>query len=67
MMPKKEIMKKNLVITWKRSAIGRSEDQKATIAALGLRRLHQSVVQPNNPVIQGMVKKVEHLVEVTEE
>ncbi len=66
-MPKKEIMKKNLVITWKRSAIGRSEDQKATIAALGLRRLHQSVVQPNNPVIQGMVKKVEHLVEVTEE
>ncbi|HBG16237.1 MAG TPA: 50S ribosomal protein L30 [Firmicutes bacterium] len=60
-------MKKNLVITWKRSAIGRSEDQKATIAALGLRRLHQSVVQPNNPVIQGMVKKVEHLVEVTEE
>ncbi|NLW59561.1 MAG: 50S ribosomal protein L30 [Firmicutes bacterium] len=58
---------KNLVVTWKRSTIGRSKDQKATIAALGLSRLNQSVVVPNNQVIQGMIKKVEHLVEVTEE
>lgn len=64
MMPKKQ---KNFKITWKRSAIGRTEDQKATIAALGLRRLNQSVVQPDNQVIKGMIKKVEHLVEVTEE
>lgn len=64
-MPKKK--EKNLVVTWKRSTIGRSKDQKATIAALGLSRLNQSVVVPNNQVIQGMIKKVEHLVEVTEE
>jgi large subunit ribosomal protein L30 len=63
-MAKKE---KNLVVTWKRSAIGRKKDQKATIAALGLRRLNQTVVVPNNPVMLGMIKKVEHLVEVTEE
>jgi large subunit ribosomal protein L30 len=67
MMPKKQTAKKNLKIIWKRSAIGRTEDQKATIAALGLRRLNQSVVQPDNQVIRGMIKKVEHLVEVTEE
>ena len=58
---------KNLVVTWKRSTIGRSKDQKATIAALGLNRLNQTVVVPNNQVILGMIKKVEHLVEVTEE
>jgi large subunit ribosomal protein L30 len=63
-MAKKE---KNLVVTWKRSAIGRKKDQKATIAALGLRRLNQTVVVPNNPVMLGMIKKVDHLVEVTEE
>lgn len=64
-MPKKKT-ERQLTITWKKSAIGRAEDQKATIAALGLRRLNQSVVKPDNPVIRGMVKKVEHLVEVTE-
>ena len=64
-MAKKKV--KNLVVTWKRSTIGRSKDQKATIAALGLNRLNQTVVVPNNQVIQGMIKKVEHLVEVTEE
>ncbi|HHT05481.1 MAG TPA: 50S ribosomal protein L30 [Hydrogenispora sp.] len=64
-MPKKK--EKNLVVTWKRSTIGRSKDQKATIAALGLNRLNQTVVVPNNQVILGMIKKVEHLVEVTEE
>ena len=64
-MAKKKV--KNLVVTWKRSTIGRSKDQKATIAALGLNRLNQTVVVPNNQVILGMIKKVEHLVEVTEE
>lgn len=64
-MPKKK--EKNLVVTWKRSAIGRCKEQKATIAALGLNRLNQTIVVPNNPVNQGMIKKVEHLLEVTEE
>ncbi|HEY8393086.1 MAG TPA: 50S ribosomal protein L30 [Capillibacterium sp.] len=64
-MPKKATNEKNLVVTWKRSTIGRKKDQRATIAALGLHRLNQSVVLPDNEVTRGMIKKVEHLVEVT--
>jgi large subunit ribosomal protein L30 len=65
-MPKKKEMPKQLTITWKRSTIGRTNDQKATIQALGLRRLNQSVVKEDSPVIRGMIEKVQHLVEVTE-
>jgi large subunit ribosomal protein L30 len=53
-----------LRITWVRSSIGYSESQKATIRALGLRRLGQSVERPDNDSIRGMVHKIRHLVEV---
>jgi large subunit ribosomal protein L30 len=53
-------------ITWVRSSIGYSLDQKATVKALGLRRLGHSVVQPDNPSVRGMVEKVAHLVDVEE-
>ncbi len=56
----------NLRITWKKSAIGNKEDQKQTIRALGLRRLHHTVEQPDTMSIRGMVHKVRHLVEVQE-
>ena len=59
-------MAKQLKITWKRSAIGRQQDQKDTIRGLGLRRLNHSVVQADTPTIRGMVYKVRHLVEVEE-
>lgn len=59
-------MAKQLKITWKRSAIGRQQDQKDTIRALGLRRLQHSVVQADTPTIRGMIFKVRHLVEVEE-
>jgi len=55
-----------LRITWKKSTIGYEQDQRRTIKALGLRRLHQSVEHQDTPVIRGMVKKVRHLVEVEE-
>ena len=55
-----------LRITWVKSSIGYSQDQKATIRALGLRRLGHSVLQPETPSIRGMVQKVSHLVEVEE-
>ena len=55
-----------LVITQNRSAIGRSKKQKATIEALGFRRLHQQVAHQDSPQIRGMVAKVQHLVEVQE-
>jgi large subunit ribosomal protein L30 len=53
-----------LRITYKKSAIGYNQKQKATIQALGLRRLHQVVVHQDSPVIRGMVNKVPHLVSV---
>ncbi len=55
-----------LRITWVRSAIGHAQDQKDTIRALGLRRLHHTVDQPDNPSIRGMVFKVKHLLKVEE-
>ncbi len=57
---------KRLRITWVKSAIGYSKRQKATVRALGLRRLGQSVVHEDTPVIRGMINKVQHLVRVEE-
>ncbi|MFY9614569.1 MAG: 50S ribosomal protein L30 [Candidatus Dormiibacterota bacterium] len=53
-----------LRITYRKSAIGYSRDQKATVAALGLRRLHQTVEHKDTPQVRGMVHKVAHLVSV---
>ena len=55
-----------LKITYTKSAIGYNKKQKATIQALGLRKLNQTVEQDDTAVIRGMVKKVEHLVSVEE-
>jgi large subunit ribosomal protein L30 len=55
-----------LCITLVKSPIGYSRRQKGTVRALGLRRMNQSVVQEDNPVIRGMIFKVSHLVEVEE-
>ena len=49
-----------------KSGIDRSERQKRTLAALGLRKLHNSVEHEATPQIKGMLTKVNHLVEVTE-
>ncbi len=55
-----------LYITWIKSDIGYAKDQKRTIKALGLRRLHQSIKHNDTPSIRGMIAKVTHLVEVEE-
>lgn len=55
-----------LRITLVRSPIGYAKDQKATVRALGLRRMHQTVLQADTPTIRGMVAKVQHLVKVEE-
>lgn len=57
---------KTLRITQTKSGIGRKYDQGATLRALGLKRLHQTVEQPDTPEIRGMIFKVQHLVEVDE-
>lgn len=51
-------------ITYVKSSIGYSQRQKETVRSLGLRRLGDSVIQPGNPAIRGMVHAVRHLVEV---
>ncbi|HEV7127651.1 MAG TPA: 50S ribosomal protein L30 [Ktedonobacterales bacterium] len=53
-------------VTWTKSAIGYHSSQKATIRALGLRRLHHVVEHEDSPVIRGMINKVSHLVRVEE-
>jgi large subunit ribosomal protein L30 len=55
-----------LKIKWVKSAIGYKKNQKATIAALGLKKLGQVVEQPDVPQIRGMVFTVRHLVQVEE-
>ena len=55
-----------LRITWITSAIGCNQDQKATIRALGLRRLNQTVEHEDTPSIRGMLFKVQHLIQVAE-
>lgn len=59
-------MATTLRITWVKSAIGYARDQKDTVRALGLRRLHHTVEQPDRPAIRGMIHKVQHLVKVEE-
>jgi len=53
-------------ITQVKSVIDRPKKQKATIQALGLKRMHHTVERENTPVILGMVKAVSHLVKVEE-
>ena len=59
-------MASKLQIKYVKSAIGYNIKQKKTIQALGLRRLDDVVEQDDNPVIRGMVNKVQHLVQVQE-
>lgn len=57
---------KQLKITLKRSTIGRLQNQKDTVRALGLRKVSHSVVHRDTPAIRGMINRVSHLVEVEE-
>lgn len=53
-------------ITQRKSSIDRPKRQKATLEALGLRKINHSVVHELTPQIEGMIKKVAHLVETTD-
>ena len=60
--PKEKVLRITLV----KSAIGFEKSQGETARALGLRKLHASVVKPDNSTVRGMVWKIRHLVEVEE-
>jgi large subunit ribosomal protein L30 len=57
---------KMVKLTLVRSLIGRSESQRQTITALGLKKLNSSVVKESTPQILGMIKAVQHLIKVEE-
>lgn len=55
-----------LKITWTKSYIGKPQNQRKVVQALGLRRLHHTVTVGDTPTIRGMVNKVSHLLTVEE-
>ena len=56
----------DLRITQIKSKIGYPQDQRATLQSLGLRKIRQQVVRPDNPAVRGMIQKVRHLITVEE-
>jgi large subunit ribosomal protein L30 len=58
---------KKLKITLTRSIIGLSPKQEATVKALGLRRMHQSVSHDDTATVRGMVAAVPHVLRVSHE
>jgi large subunit ribosomal protein L30 len=65
-MPRKASGSRTLRVTLVRSPIGFRKDQKATVRALGLRRLHQTVEHADTPALRGMLTKVVHLLRIEE-
>ncbi len=55
-----------MTITLKKSLIGSKKDQVATAHSLGLKKVGDKVEQPDNAQTQGKVKKIIHLIEVSE-
>tara|TARA_B100001540_G_scaffold246015_1_gene221250 strand:+ start:495 stop:674 length:180 start_codon:yes stop_codon:yes gene_type:complete len=53
-----------IIVKQVRSKINRPKDQKATLLALGLKKMNMEVTHNETPQILGMIKKVEHLVKV---
>ncbi len=59
-------MAKTLKITQTRSKVGQSQKHRGTLRALGLKRIGRSVEREESPQLEGMLRKVRHLVEVEE-
>ncbi|HDP67376.1 MAG TPA: 50S ribosomal protein L30 [Candidatus Marinimicrobia bacterium] len=55
-----------LRITQIKSAIDYRQRARRTLEALGIKRMHHTVIQPDNPAIRGMIKSIEHLLKVEE-
>ena len=54
----------NVKITLVKSLIGRKDDQIATAHALGLRKINDTTVQPDNDCTKGKINKIVHLIQV---
>jgi len=62
----KKAVEKMIKVTLVRSPIGFPKPQKATVRALGFRRLHQTLELEDTPVVRGMLVKVIHMIEIEE-
>jgi large subunit ribosomal protein L30 len=58
---------RKLRVTLVKSLIGLSPKQEATVKALGLRRIRQTVVHQDSATVRGMVAKIAHMVQVSDE
>jgi large subunit ribosomal protein L30 len=58
---------KTLKVTLRKSMIGLSPKQEATVKALGLRRMNHAVTHEDTPTVRGMIAKVSHVLQVTHE
>jgi len=58
--------KKTVTVEQTGSPIGRRFDQEATLKGLGLNKLHRRRTLEDTPAVQGMIRKVQHLVRVVE-
>ena len=65
-MPKKATSGKSLRVMLVKSPIGYTKDQKATVRALGLRRMNQTVEHNDSPAVRGMLDKISHLIKIEE-
>ena len=59
-------MAEKLKITLVKSPIGAIPKQRATVEALGLKKLQKTVELPDNAAVRGMIQNVRHLVKVEE-
>ena len=59
-------MANTLKVTLVKSPIGAVPKQKATVEALGLKKLYKTVEMPDNAAVRGMIQSVRHLVKVEE-
>ncbi len=56
----------SIKVTLIRSLIGRKDDQIATAKSLGLRKINDVSVQPDNAATKGKITKISHLIKVEE-
>lgn len=57
---------KKIKITLIKSLAGKKERHRRTIKALGLKKVHSSIIKENNPQIRGMISKVSYMVKVND-
>ena len=59
-------MSDTITITQVKSGIGSTKKIRATLVGLGLTKMYKTVTRKNTPEIQGMIRKVQHLIRVEE-